>query len=215
MPVLAVDDHPLATALGAGEPLEPRGLDLCCALPRPAGHRALDALFAPASGGGRRARPDDDGSATGYVRQELDRRRGRLRDDLPLLQELSVKVARRHGARAPILYGVREAVAELVALLDAHLVRGESLLPLLRLDGKPAPAERIERFLADSEGDREQVVTLLERLRCLTDGGSTPAWACLGLRQLYALLAELEEEALDHLRLERRLLALLAHAGAA
>ena len=180
-------------ALGSTALLEPRSVDVCCAVPRPAGQCALDALLSPTRARGERSRPAAS-SFDDFVLRSIDRRRQRLREDLPLVQELSVKVARRHARQAPALLAVREVVAELVPLLDGHLVRAEWPAGL----AAPPP---------DAERERERLLVLLERLRMLTGGFSPPSWACLGLRQLYSLLGELEAETCEVLRLERRLLA--------
>ena len=193
-------------ALGSTALLEPRDVDLCCAVPRPAGQRALDALLAPSAARAERARPVAS-SFDDFVLRAIDRRRHHLREELPLVQELSVKVARRHAPQAPSLLAVREVVAEFVPLLDEHLVRGEwSSVPCARGARGRVPADLAGPTLA-SEAERERVLILLERLRSLTGGFSPPSWACLGLRQLYALLGEIEEETYEELRLERRLLA--------
>ena len=192
-------------ARGSTALLEPRDVDICCAVPRPAGQRAVDVLLA-SSARGEHGRPAAS-SFDDFVLRSIDRRRQRLREDLPLVQELSVKVARRHAAQAPALLAVREVVAEFVPLLDGQLVRAEwSSVRPSRGAGGSVPAD-LPGPSPQAEGKRERVLILLERLRMLTGDFSPPSWACLGLRQLYSLLGEIEEETYEVLRLERRLLA--------
>ena len=211
-----------AARLSAIDPARSSGIAHCCEVDWPLGAEgwpgarwSLDEWLdrPPAVDEGSEVAPEGHAAALPQLVQHvLEHYHRRLRDDLPVLQELAVKVARRHGAQVPALHAVRELVAQLVAVLGAHLESQELVLfPLaLRLASGGAAASELDAPLGEMEREQQVVTGLLERLRCLAGGFTPPAWACDGFRQLYALLGELEEDTHEHLQLETEVLFPLA-----
>lgn len=142
------------------------------------------------------------------VRHIVEHYHRKLRDDLPVLHELAVKVASRHGVDAPALLAVRELVAALVAELHEHMEKEEIVLfPLaLRLAAGNAPAMPIDGPCRAMEHEHTEVAGMLERLRSLTGGFVPPDWACNSFRGLYSMLAELDGDLRMHIHLENNVL---------
>jgi regulator of cell morphogenesis and NO signaling len=133
-----------------------------------------------------------------------------LRRDLPVLRELAVKVAHRHGADAPGVVAVRETVDRLIDEMTSHMEKEEKVLfPL------------IERLAADAdagfqmpvggpvramEHEHEEVAEMLRTLRSLTGGYVPPPAACNSFHGLYQMLSELEADTHQHIHLENNVL---------
>ena len=131
-----------------------------------------------------------------------------LRRDLPVLRELAVKVAARHGADAPALLAVRELVDRLIGEMTSHMAKEETVLfPLIaRLAGDGFAALPIDRPVKAMEHEHEEVGEMLRSLRTLTGDFTPPASACNSFRGLYQMLAELEADTHTHIHLENNVL---------
>ena len=132
-----------------------------------------------------------------------------LREELPRLETMAAKVARVHGSKASHLKRVEAIVSELSADLRTHMRKEESILflqsgPSRMDDGRlhvplPAPIVVME--------DRARVRRRAPgELRTITDGYTTPDWACMTFRSLYDGLAELESAMHVHVHLENNIL---------
>ena len=118
-----------------------------------------------------------------------------LREELPRLQAMAVKVARVHGGKAPYLARLDAIVAELSADLMTHMQK-EAMILFPAIDalahgaaGRPFP---IAMPIAVMETEHDHAGNLLEELRAITSGYQVPDWGCWTLRALYQGLAELE-----------------------
>ena len=122
--------------------------------------------------------------------------------ELPRLEELAAKVARAHGARHAVAIAVSEVVHRLSAELTRHMAKEEGVLfPMIRATGM-APPPPISVMLAE----HEDVGEALRTLRRLTNDYELPDDACNSYRALYAGLAELEHELLQHMHVENNIL---------
>jgi regulator of cell morphogenesis and NO signaling len=132
-----------------------------------------------------------------------------LREELPRLQGMAVKVARVHGGRAPYLGRLDTIVAELSADLLTHMQKEEMVL-FPAIDalaqgavGRPFP---IAMPIAIMEKEHDHAGSLLEELRVITSGYQAPDWGCATLRALYQGLADLEAAMHVHVHLENNVL---------
>lgn len=190
-------------------------IDFCChgdvTVPAACEARELDpeAVYAeleaaiPADAGG-----DEDPrtlSTTALVARIVERHHGYARRALPFVGPLAGKVARVHGEHEPRLVPLRDAVAALADALLPHLDAEEAVLFPALLGPSPDPAI-LRRELASMVEDHRAVGQLLERMRELSDGFTTPEWGCNSYRVYMAELAALEEDVLRHVHLENHVL---------
>jgi regulator of cell morphogenesis and NO signaling len=134
-----------------------------------------------------------------------------LREELPLLTALAVKVEQAHGARHPELANVRVLVEMLRADLEPHLDKEEQVLfpaiPTLMAGG---PREFAFGAIAAPIGmmnvEHEHVAELFDGLRRASDDYAIPADACASYRSLYERLAELERDTHVHIHKENHVL---------
>ncbi len=133
-----------------------------------------------------------------------------LRRDLPVLRELAVKVAHRHGGDMPALLAVRDVVEQLIEEMTSHMGKEEMVLfPMIaRLasdDGAvlPLPLDAPVRAM---EHEHVEVAQMLHTLRTLTNGFTAPGTACNSFRGLYQMLTELEADTHTHIHLENNVL---------
>lgn len=132
-----------------------------------------------------------------------------LREELPRLESMAVKVVGVHGAKAPQLSRIESIVHELSSDLLAHMHKEERVLfPAIRAiengdEGLPIP---LSAPIAVMEHEHDQAGALLFELRTITDDFRAPLWACATLRGLYSGLAELESAMHVHVHLENNVL---------
>jgi regulator of cell morphogenesis and NO signaling len=134
-----------------------------------------------------------------------------LREELPLLTALAVKVERVHGARHPELANVRSLVGMLRADLDPHLDKEERVLfPAIRAlmtDGSREFAfGAVANPIRMMNVEHEQVAEIFEGLRRASDDYAIPADACASYRSLYERLPALELDTHVHIHKENHVL---------
>jgi regulator of cell morphogenesis and NO signaling len=135
----------------------------------------------------------------------------RLREELPRLEALALRVLRVHGAKEPRLLGRIDAIVrELSADLAEHM-RKEELVLFPAIDRLEAGAGdafggRLALPIGVMEQEHDAAGALLAELRDVTSGFEPPAWACTTCTALYAGLAELEREMHVHVHLENNVL---------
>lgn len=130
-----------------------------------------------------------------------------LRDELPRLEGMAVKVAKVHGARAPHLVRLASVVQELSADLHAHMQKEEGVLfPAIRALERGAARGSIAAPIAVMEHEHDQAGALLSELHAISDGYAAPDWACGTFRALYHGLSELESTMHVHVHLENNIL---------
>ncbi|GAB3558949.1 iron-sulfur cluster repair di-iron protein [Spirosoma fluminis] len=141
---------------------------------------------------------------------------GYLYKNLPLLEELAIKVSTKHGDRYPGLKVVRQLVEELKADLLAHLHKEEiALFPFIK---QSVAARRSPESMSDvqllslkapidcMEHEHDSAGVLLYQLKELTNNYIPPVDACNSHRLLLSKLAELETDLMQHIHLENNIL---------
>jgi len=132
-----------------------------------------------------------------------------LRDELPRLETMAVKVASVHGAKAPALARIQDCLGELSADLNDHMWKEELILfrSIRAIEAGATPAVLpLSAPISTMEVDHDRAGRLLAELRELTDDYVAPAWGCETVRALYRGLAELERSMHVHVHLENNIL---------
>ncbi|MHB8417545.1 MAG: hemerythrin domain-containing protein [Myxococcales bacterium] len=128
-----------------------------------------------------------------------------LREALPVVHGLAMKVAGVHGAHNPRLVDLAETVRILADTLLGHLVEEESqLFPALARGAAPAA---VREPLRQMEEEHRAVSGLLADIRKDSEDFLVPEWACTSYRALFGKLEELERDVMAHLHLENDVLA--------
>lgn len=136
-----------------------------------------------------------------------------LREELPRLHAMLIKVVSRHGDRhGDVLLPLLEVFEGLEADLLVHMRKEDTVLfPFIRAleadpDGDAAPAAWLSSPLRVMESDHEHAGAALTRMRTLTDGYTPPDDACPTFRGLYHGLAQFEADMHVHVHLENNIL---------
>jgi regulator of cell morphogenesis and NO signaling len=136
-------------------------------------------------------------------------------DSVELLDELSEKVARKHGDRFAELAEIRQCVVDLLQELTTHMVKEERILfPYIKqIEQKKNGSnhfaqafDSIEKPIWVMEQDHEVAGDLLRRLRELTNGYAVPPNGCNSHNFLYKKLEEFEGDLHQHIHLENNIL---------
>ncbi|MCB9572019.1 MAG: DUF542 domain-containing protein [Kofleriaceae bacterium] len=122
-----------------------------------------------------------------------------LRELLPHLRSLAARVAAAHGDRAPDLLALDAELRRLADDLELHLEDEEDLLFPALLGEDVAT---VERLLVLIEHEDFETRHRLRQLRRLAADYQPPSWACPAHRALFAELATLERELIEHAELE-------------
>jgi len=125
-----------------------------------------------------------------------------LHRTLPFLQRLVANVARTHRERQPSLLEVARIFDALARSLSAHLAEEERVVFPALLSGAP----RLDSLLARMADEHVSLQRSLVELRAACDGYVCPPWASSSYRVLFAELAHLEADTVQHLQIEDELL---------
>ena len=207
----------LACALpGATRIFHHHKLDFCCG-----GHKSLreaaekrglnpEALLSelePLQNADPRNRDWRLASARELIDYILRRFHEQHRQDLPELIRLARRVEQVHGERADCPTGLADHLEAMFQELLSHMMKEEQVLfPMLLAgnDGEARSPISMMRFEHDQHGEA------LARLEALTDDITAPADACNTWNALYAGLARLREDLMQHIHLENNVLFLNA-----
>jgi regulator of cell morphogenesis and NO signaling len=137
-------------------------------------------------------------------------------DALPMLFELTVKVARVHGDRHPETVDIARCFDAVARELQTHMYKEERILfPYIK---EIAAARREGRTPANPgfgsiahpinmmEAEHESAGGFMEEINRLSDGFTPPEDACTSYRVLYAKLQEFEQDLHRHIHLENNIL---------
>lgn len=127
-----------------------------------------------------------------------------LREELPRLEEMALKVARVHGERhGEKLVLLAEAIAELKGDIFPHLDKEEQVLfPLIRAGNGAMAQMPISRM----QHEHDDHAVILRQIRKLTNDFKVPGDACMTWRALWQSLAALERALHEHIHLENNIL---------
>jgi regulator of cell morphogenesis and NO signaling len=192
--------------------LERLGLDYCCggrrSLAEACRERGLDpatvAAFLESDADPVASESTDWATAplTELCAHIVEAHHGRLRWELPRLDELAARAASVHGDAQPQLHELRAELAELRGELEEHIAEEErELFPALAAGGTLDRA-RLEQLLHEHNGAGVR----LRRLRELGGGYDTAAALCATHRTLLQGLHGLELDLHQHVHEENNIL---------
>jgi regulator of cell morphogenesis and NO signaling len=133
----------------------------------------------------------------------------RLREQLPRLTAMAVKVAQVHGGRHPSLVQLRNVFERFALELNSHMAKEERILfPWIRLlehnaDGAPAG---VSNPVAQMIHEHDDAGDDLAQMRALTNGFTPPPDACGTWRVLLDELRQLEADMHQHVHKENNIL---------
>jgi regulator of cell morphogenesis and NO signaling len=127
-----------------------------------------------------------------------------LRADVPALVEAARRVERVHGKKASCPNGLAAFIEQLNTELEQHMTKEELVLfPAIRAGRRGGPVHMPIRMMLQEHDDHG---ANLRRLRELATDYAPPSEACATWRALYAGLAKLESELMEHIHLENNVL---------
>ena len=138
-----------------------------------------------------------------------------VQQNIPILADLSQKVADHHGKTNPELNSIKDKVDEMLSELKVHMKKEENILfPYIKqlesskTTGSPAPGGfgSILQPISVMENDHDIVGNLADEIRVLSSNYTTPANACNSYSLLYKKLAEFEDDLHMHIHLENNIL---------
>ncbi len=135
---------------------------------------------------------------------------------LPMLYELTAKVARVHGERHPELVEIARHFDAVAQELQMHMHKEERVLfPYIvkmaaaRRDDTPLPPPffgSVENPIRMMEAEHETAGGDMEEIRRLSDDFTPPTDACTSYRVFFAKLNEFEQDLHQHVHLENNIL---------
>lgn len=139
-----------------------------------------------------------------------------VKQNIPVITELSKKVARVHGAHAPEVIKIKELFAEVVKELAPHMQKEELLLfPFIKKMNAAIKNEAVvtaphfrtvKNPIAMMEKEHEVAGELMEEIYLLSNSFTLPEWACNSYKLLYHSLNEFREDLHRHIHLENNIL---------
>lgn len=133
----------------------------------------------------------------------LERYHAVHREQLPELIRMARRVEAVHRDSPDVPKGLAAHLEAMEAELLEHMEKEETVLfPMLKAGGTPLVRHPIGVMRDEHTGHGEQ----LERLMALSHDATPPAGACNTWRALYAGIAQLSDDLINHIHLENNLL---------
>lgn len=134
-----------------------------------------------------------------------------VRNNRPIITELSEKVSVKHGDRQPELVTINEKVNELLCELVTHMKKEEAVLfPYIKQLGMKESSEQPFDSVQDPiwmmERDHEAAGELMHDIRNLSNNYEQPENACNSYKLLMYKLEEFENDLFRHVHLENNIL---------
>lgn len=139
-----------------------------------------------------------------------------VRQELPRFAELSQRIAKKHGEKAPCFKTMAILIEQLRAEMFAHLEKEEQVLfpYIVRLEeaaahGSAAPSacfRSVTQPISMMVKEHESAEGIVAQIRNLTNGFEPPEWACARNTAFHAGLAAFEKDLKQHVHLENDLL---------
>lgn len=165
------------------------------------------------------AQPDGDFNSarlTELIAHILATHHAYVKQEIPRLKQLLVKVVAVHGAGHPELSSVQQIFNDVADELSAHMMKEEIVLfPYIdKLEqaasaGKPAPVApfgSISNPIRMMEMEHESAGNALREMRSLTSDYAPPEGACFSYKTLYSALHDFESDLHQHVHLENNIL---------
>ncbi len=127
-----------------------------------------------------------------------------LRAEVPGLIHAAKKVERVHAQKANCPHGLAEFLEQVHGELESHMGKEEQVLFPAILSG--ARGDQLHMPIRVMMHEHDDHGANLQRLRQLTTDFQPPPEACATWRGLYAALANLESELMQHIHLENNVL---------
>lgn len=134
-----------------------------------------------------------------------------VKDNTPLLRELTLKVATKHSDKHPELVQIYQKTHALLNELETHLKKEEVILfPYIKQleannEGHMA-FDSVQAPISVMEQDHDLAGTLIHEIRALSDNYNPPANACNSYRLMLFKLEEFENDLMQHIHLENNIL---------
>ena len=138
-----------------------------------------------------------------------------VKENTPMLSELSLKIADHHGEKHPELIKIRNVIDEMLCELKVHMKKEETILfPYVKQieislengHNMPRAFNSVQQPVAVMEHDHDIVAGLSKEIRTLTSNYTLPADACNSYALLYRKLEEFENDLHLHIHLENNIL---------
>jgi regulator of cell morphogenesis and NO signaling len=140
--------------------------------------------------------PDEPRALIAHI---LERYHEVHRAEFPAAIRMAREVEAVHAGHPAAPFGLADQLAMIFDDLDAHQLREERVLfPTMLQGGCAVLRHPIRRMMTEHQDVERQ----LEALRALTAGYRTPAGACALWGALYAACRKLDEDLVEHMRLE-------------
>ncbi|HLW53760.1 MAG TPA: iron-sulfur cluster repair di-iron protein [Candidatus Angelobacter sp.] len=139
-----------------------------------------------------------------------------VKQEIPRLKQLLIKVVAVHGSAHPELPAVQQTFGDLADELTAHMMKEEMVLfPYIEkleqaVDArKPAPVApfgSLSNPVRMMEMEHASAGKALETIRTLTSGYTPPETACFSYKTLYSALKDFEADLHQHVHRENNIL---------
>lgn len=147
--------------------------------------------------------PFENLSPKGITTFIVERYHQDLRQRLPELLQLAVKVEKVHADSKDLPRGLGDLLKELTSEMFTHMDKEEQILfPLI----KGGQSDFVKGPIAQMEFEHEHHGDNLRKLKDMTNNFQPPGDACTTWKVLYKGLEELEAELMDHINLENNVL---------
>ncbi len=184
-------------------------LDFCCGGQVPLKQACdskglpLDAVLAELASLERSSEAPATESSEAMIDHILVRYHAVHREQLPELIRMARRVEAVHRESPDVPHGLAEHLETMEAELLDHMDKEEQVLfPMLQGDGQSLASGPIHVLREEHTGHGQ----MLERLMALTDDATPPTGACNTWRALYAGIAQLSDDLINHIHLENNLL---------
>ena len=184
-------------------------LDFCCggqiALAQAAADKGLDvnAVLAELTALQRSDAAPEAASPSALIDHILVRYHEVHREQLPELIRMARRVEAVHRDNPQVPAGLADHLEEMHQELLSHMLKEEQVLfPMLKQGGNPFVGQPIGMMRAEHVDHGEA----LDKLNALTNDATPPQGACNTWRALYAGIAQLGDDLINHIHLENNVL---------
>jgi regulator of cell morphogenesis and NO signaling len=141
----------------------------------------------------------------------INQHHGFVRDNAPVIIELSGKVSSKHGDKNPEFATINEKVNILLSELATHMKKEEAILfPYIKQLEKGISVETGFNSVQDPiwvmESDHDMAGELIRDIRKLSNNYTLPETACNSTKLLMYKLEEFENDLFQHVHLENNIL---------
>jgi regulator of cell morphogenesis and NO signaling len=208
---------------------EKLGIDYCCGGAKPLEAacrqanipvddvlRSLEGANSSVAGAPADAPDFQNASLIDLIAHILSTHHAYVKQEIPRLKQLLVKVVAVHGDGHPELVGVQRTFAAVADELTAHMMKEEMVLfPYIeRLETATSAGQRAPQAPFGSISNPVRMMEMehasagegLEEMRTLTSAYTPPEDACFSYKTLYSALREFEADLHQHIHLENNIL---------